>query len=138
MSWNPWSEAEACGVVVAVVPCPVAGVYFPDRALIAIDAGAPAAVQRSALAHELGHHQLRHDAGGDATAIARHEVRASRWAATRLITAENLAAAARGAGCWSEVAAALGVDPPTLEIRLAGLTRRERALVRKAGRAAGL
>ncbi len=138
MSWDPWSEAEARGVAVAVVPCPVPGVYFPDRDLIAVDAGSPPAVQRSALAHELGHHELRHAAGGDATSLARQEVRANRWAASRLVSGDDLAAAARGAVSWEEVAAALDVDLPTLDTRLAQLSRAERALVRRAAGEMGL
>ncbi len=138
MSWDPWTEAEACGVAVAVVPCPVPGVYFPDRALIAIDAGSPPAVQRSALAHELGHHELRHAAGGDGTSLARQEVRANRWAAARLLPVGDVAAATRGAVSWAEVAAALDVDLSTLETRLAGLDRAERRQVRRAAKEMGL
>lgn len=138
MSLDPWSEAGRREVTVAVVPCPVPGLYFPDRALIAIDAGSTLAVQRSAMAHELGHHELSHRAGAGATDIARQELRASRWAARRLVAIDDLAAAVRGAAGWDEVAAQLEVDRPTLDTRLAGLTGAERRRLRSAARDAGL
>ncbi len=138
MSWDPWTEAGRREVTVAVVPCPVPGFYYPDRALIAIDAGATSAVQRSAMAHELGHHELSHRADTGPTDIARQELRASRWAAQRLVSIDDLAGAVRGAAGWDDVAAQLEVDRPTLDTRLAGLTRAERRRLRAAARDAGL
>lgn len=113
-------------VTVVVDHCPRPGVYLPDEATIVIDRHQTRAMRRSALAHELGHHELGHRPTSAPQVAARQELRASRWAVVRLIGLADLAEAMVAAGSWWEVAESLDVDPELLEIRVQALTDEER------------
>lgn len=108
---------------------PVRGLYAPDLQAICIRAGQTRRARRSILAEELAHHELAHQPCSDRGETARLECRARRWAACRLISVEQLAAALVGACCWAEVAEQLDVDPDMLHARTACLDEGERAVL---------
>jgi Zn-dependent peptidase ImmA (M78 family) len=112
--------------VVLIPGLPVRGLYFPELQAICIRSGLTQSGRRCVLAHELAHHVLGHQPHPDRLERGRMEVRAARWAACRLISLEELAAAVRGALSWGEVAETLDVDEPTLRCRIGYLTDQER------------
>ncbi len=132
MGWNPWREAgRHLDVEVIVGPCPLPGLYFPDESAIVVGSGQSRAMRRSALAEELGHHVLRHRPHPDPLETARLEYRAQRWAASRLISLEQLAEAMAAAASWSEVAEHLDVDEWIARQRARELTPGERRGLRR-------
>ena len=130
--WNPWDELRRHpDVEVLVGPCPLPGLYVPDRAAIVVATGQTRAMRRSALAEELGHHALRHRPHPDPVETARLEARAQRWADVRLVGLDDLAAALVGATSWHDVAEHLDVDELVARRRVERLTPEERRLLRR-------
>jgi Zn-dependent peptidase ImmA (M78 family) len=126
--WDPWREAEAAGLDVfeVSIPPPTKGLYDPTRGAAAISRGLSQVTTRSVLTHELAHHVLGHDGNCTPRDEARQEERARRWAAVRLVTLEDLAAALRLTDDFFELAEILHVDPELLEVRIRWLTEGER------------
>lgn len=120
--WDPWRHLETSGLELMWAWLPhVMAAYVPDHALIILNPEAVSASQRSALAEELGHHELAHFPTPDPTETARMELRARRWAAARLITTESLIEAAKWTTNLSELADELEVDLDLLVERLTQL-----------------
>jgi len=117
------SEPEIA--VVFIPGLPIRGLYAPQQQTIALRAGQTRRMRRSVLAEELAHHRLGHRPHPDHTETRRMEVRARRWAACRLVSLADLAAAMVGALSWAEVAERLEVDPALLESRLTCLGETE-------------
>lgn len=122
--WDPWEHLD--GAIVVFGPCPIEGLYWPAGNAILIRHGLPAAIERSVLAEEIAHHRLGHHPHADPAEVDRMELRASRWAAVRLVTIEALAEAMRHTDHLFEMAELLGVDPELLEVRLRWLSESER------------
>lgn len=134
VGWSPWAAvADHPDVDVLFVPgLPTRGLYWPDRQTICIRSGLTRTMRRSILAEEYAHHQLGHRPHPDRSETARLELRARRWAARRLISLTELAAALRGASSWAEVAEALDVDVALLHARTACLSEGERLVLQAA------
>jgi Zn-dependent peptidase ImmA (M78 family) len=111
--------------VLFVPGLPACGMLFPRQSTICIRSGQTRRMRRSVLAHELAHYELAHQPHPDRGEERRMENRACRWAARHLISLADLAAAARSAGSWDEVAERLEVDVRMLRARVADLTAAE-------------
>lgn len=122
--WDPWDHLE--GATVVYGRCAIPGLYWPARQAILLQEGLSAALARSVLAEELGHHTLGHSPNVNQAETARMELRARRWAAVRLVTIEDLGQAMRNSDRLEDMAHELDVDPELLEVRIRWLTDTER------------
>lgn len=124
MGWDPFGALGSTRLI--TTECEVGGIFFADLDAIVIDSELGFAESRSVLAHEIAHRELGHWPAKTQVDADRLEHRAQRWAAIRLITIEDLAAALRADCTIWEVAEELGVDPELLEVRLRWLDEAER------------
>lgn len=86
--------------------------YHPDSKLIFVRWGLDDVTRRCAIAHELGHAYHGHDCSTPA-----HERIADEWAATHLITVDDVETAAYNCdGVASAIAAEIGVTPQLLTV----------------------
>ncbi|SJM69333.1 No significant database matches [Gulosibacter sp. 10] len=88
--WCPYDHAAAQGIRVVYQSQPERGRWYPRPRIIALSYNLPPTLERCVLAHELGH--AHHGHGCDTDAAERE---ANQWAAGHLLTAEQVAAAAR-------------------------------------------
>ncbi|MFZ4843987.1 MULTISPECIES: ImmA/IrrE family metallo-endopeptidase [Mycetocola] len=86
---------------------------MPDHNLIVVRSGLRAVIERSALAHEIGHAELGHFDDSP-----KHEKAADRYAADRLISPAELRAASRWAPNHAVLASELGVTQRLLDAYL--------------------
>lgn len=108
---------------------------MPEHKVILMRDGLSMICRRCALAHELAHRELghRHHVGrGSNARNADQEIEARQWAARRLITVAELAAATAATCSPREMALYLFVTPVVLSDRLAHLHPAERAYLRRA------
>ena len=128
--WDPWEALDESGYELISAPLPhVAGAYVPSHQTIVLDPRETATSQRSALAEELAHLELGHHPANDAIETARTELRARRWAASRLVDFDQL----REVAAWSEdlaqLAEILDVDPDLLSTRIDLLSVEEKEVL---------
>ncbi len=128
--WSPWEHLDRSAVRLAWARLPyVTGAYVPGVATVILHPESTSTQQRSALAEELAHHELAHEPVADPVALARQELRARRWAAVRLVSAEQILEAVMWTPYLHEVAELLDVDPDLVEIRVELMTLEERRLL---------
>lgn len=131
--WDPWGHLKESDVDLMWSPLPhVAGAYVPERRLVILHPKTTVVNQRSALAEELAHDELDHWPVEDSVELARMELRARRWAAIRLISAEQILEAVIWTPYLHEVAELLDVDPDLLMVRVELMTDDERSLLDEA------
>jgi Zn-dependent peptidase ImmA (M78 family) len=131
--WHPFRELRAADQLLMFMSdeLPSGNAWWsPAYDVIYLRKGILQVERRCALAHELGHRALRHNGQcrhPDAARIGqRNERDADVWAASRLITVEDLADALRWTSCPVQAAEELWVTRRLLEVRLARMSVPER------------
>lgn len=100
--YDPYAEAETLGIQVVHYPLRTAnGMWIQENNLIVIRSGMKALWDRTTMAHELGH--ATH---GHVDSRPKHEAQADRFAANRLIDAEE----ARSLSEWTQDAGRICVE----------------------------
>lgn len=132
--YHPWRHAEELGVHVVIedMDDEMCGWWDADSRTIHLARGITQRQRRATLAHEVEH--ASHDDRPllDAVLHARRERATDAAAARRLITVPLLIEALRWTGNARELADELWVDVPTVHMRLACLTDREKARIQVA------
>lgn len=117
------------GVRIRTAPTPHGwwGVYDHRRRLITLRPGMAVIQARCTLMHELGHAYYGHEG-----VTGKQELLASRWAAYRLLSLDDVVEAAQREQSTASVAVALGVLPSVLNTYLGTLTEAELRRLRSA------
>lgn len=111
MSYNPWDHAETLGVSVGWHPLKHSnGIWLPSHNRIILNNHLPQWAINAVLAHEVVHAE-HHDPPGE---VAKHERRANRIAAHRLIDPERLRELAATTSDYDRLCFELGVTRPML------------------------
>jgi Zn-dependent peptidase ImmA (M78 family) len=91
-SYDPFEHADALGIKVLHRPIRTAnGLWLPDHNTIVIKTGLRRILERSTLAHEIGHAELGH-----VDDCRKHERQADRYAAAHLIDENSFAGGSAG------------------------------------------
>jgi hypothetical protein len=127
--WDPWSVAasqhpDVQVIVTETLPPRMQGCVDHKRRIIWLAADLTKIQARCTLAYEIAELQQGPIPADPCTAAA-HRRAAEEWAAIMMIPTEALLDGFLTAGSIPEIAARLGVDPPTLRARLRGLTNDE-------------
>ncbi|GAA3730565.1 hypothetical protein GCM10022239_03920 [Leifsonia bigeumensis] len=110
-SYDPHEHADALGIRVEYQRLRTAnGLWLPDYRTIILQPRMRRIIERSVLAHELGHVCLGHRESSP-----RNELRADRWAVRHLITPEALERVALFSGDPGEWCHELGVSADLIE-----------------------
>lgn len=111
MNYNPWDHAETLGVSVGWHPLKHSnGIWLPSHERIVLNTALPEWAVTPVLAHECVHAEY-HDPPGQ---VERHERRANRIAAERLIDPERLEYLAKTTPDYDRLCIELGVTRPML------------------------
>lgn len=136
--WHPWRELRHSPALLLELThdIPSGDAWWsPAHEVILMRPGLLQVERRCALAHELGHRELRHTGQCGYPDARRQSVRAEhhadRWAARRLIELDRLVDVGRWTSCRDEAADELWVTRHLLEVRLAHLHPAERGYLRR-------
>jgi Zn-dependent peptidase ImmA (M78 family) len=131
--WSPWRHLREQHPNITVYEYDLPGAYLGcvdhDKGLIYLDSRLNQAERRCTLAHEIGHLE-RGPVPPAPLAAIREELEVDRWAADKLIRAQDLIDVFRWTSNLSEAAEELWVDQHMLLARLRYLTAADRALLK--------